>query len=993
MAVLIYLLATGLPSAQAADRPPAANINVGQLDWDNTTNSVKVTATLSINGLVVRAGSDRGDFRVQVGESASDDYSGGTFLSSVTQNGRNSYGTNGYAVSSAQVDDTGCRICAFVPTGATAGSAAEFNINVAAAWFPYTDYLAGTALNSAGTNGGTNDLLIGSPGLVLGTHFIGVAAGKSVVDLRSLGIDSRTNGVLLVNHAKDENNFALSQVNTNDGTWNVFLRDNAENSYTNYEQDPVAFVFIPKTNTTLISGRFNSDGSIASFSGNAPQFAATTNGTGQWELKLPGHTPAGGVLIISAEGGGNQNGDNIVSYEANAKGDGWVIQSRDTPANSLQTPLGVSGEPEAVASFVFIPGPAATLVSPEVHTQTVGASPVLKAAVSNAVPGNLTATFYGREAPTPLPGPDFCIVVMPDTQMYTGELSGGKKTMMIAQTEWAITNRVSRNVAYVTQLGDISNNGDTPIYISQWRNATNAMYRLENPSRTQMADGMAYGVAVGNHEMTPNGDPVSGTTSNYTKYFGVPHFTGREYYAGHYGTNNNNHFDFFSAGGLDFVVLYFEYNTAPPAELLAWANQVLVTNAWRRAIVVTHYMGSAATPSTLSAQGSAIYNALKANTNLFLTLGGHVSGEGSRTDTYNGNTVHTLISDYQGYTNGGNGFMRLMEFSPSNNVVTVQTYSPWTGVYETDDDSEFYFTYNMSARGGSGSAGTAYTSLGTNTGVAGGNVLSCAWPGLHTDKAYEWYVTLTDELGNTTTSPVWRFITLPNSAPLAGNQVVTVTGDAPAPLTLVASDPNGDALTFRLNTLPTHGLILNIDTNNGTLTYAPTRGYRGSDRFIYQASDGLLSSAAASMNLTVTVPMDTNANGLPDVWEAAYGLTDPNADDDGDGLTNLKEYLAGTNPTNAASIFHILAAPLQTNGRCSLTWSSIGGTRYRIQFRNGTTNSGVVGTFTDIVRPLTTEMDISPYGADSTQSFVDDFTLTGGPPAGGARYYRVRLVQ
>ena len=83
-----------------------------------------------------------------------------------------------------------------------------------------------------------------------------------------------------------------------------------------------------------------------------------------------------------------------------------------------------------------------------------------------------------------------------------------------------------------------------------------------------------------------------GTTTNYNKYFGVPHFTGREYYAGHYSTNNNNHFDFFSAGGLDFVVLYFEYNTDPPAELLAWANQVLATNAWRRAIVVTHNMGN-----------------------------------------------------------------------------------------------------------------------------------------------------------------------------------------------------------------------------------------------------------------------------------------------------------------------------------------------------------------------------------------------------------------
>ena len=54
--------------------------------------------------------------------------------------------------------------------------------------------------------------------------------------------------------------------------------------------------------------------------------------------------------------------------------------------------------------------------------------------------------------------------------------------------------------------------------------------------------------------------------------------------------------------------------------------------------------------------------------------------------------------------------------------------------------------------------------------------------------------------------------------------------------------------------------------------------------------------------------------------------------------------------------------------------------------------SGVTGTFTDIVRPLTNEMDLGPYGAASTQAFTDDFTLTGGPPPGGARYYRVRIA-
>ena len=91
------------------------------------------------------------------------------------------------------------------------------------------------------------DTFTGSPGLALGTHFKGVSGGKSIVDLRSFGIDSRTDGVLLVNHAKDEDNFALSQVNTTDGTWNVFVRDIGQTDYNTYEQDPVAFVFIPKS--------------------------------------------------------------------------------------------------------------------------------------------------------------------------------------------------------------------------------------------------------------------------------------------------------------------------------------------------------------------------------------------------------------------------------------------------------------------------------------------------------------------------------------------------------------------------------------------------------------------------------------------------------------------------------------------------------------------------------------------------------------------------
>ena len=52
---------------------------------------------------------------------------------------------------------------------------------------------------------------------------------------------------------------------------------------------------------------------------------------------------------------------------------------------------------------------------------------------------------------------------------------------------------------------------------------------------------------------------------------------------------------------------------------------------------------------------------------------------------------------------------------------------------------------------------------------------------------------------------------------------------------------------------------------------------------------------------------------------------------------------------------------------------------------------GCLGAFTDVVRPLADEMDPSPYGAASTQSFTDDFTLTGGSPTNHSRYYRVRV--
>ncbi|MFN7138593.1 MAG: Ig-like domain-containing protein [Limisphaerales bacterium] len=646
-----------------------------------------------------------------------------------------------------------------------------------------------------------------------------------------------------------------------------------------------------------------------------------------------------------------------------------------------------SAGPVTYDNFSLGPVPvSAVLVSPNGNAQNLGANATLTATGTNSLSGDLSFTFFGREAPLPGPGEDFLIPVLPDTQNYAREESGvGQATMAmwLAQTDWIVQNRVSQNIPYVATLGDCVHNATAHW---QWRNATNAMYRLEHPVNTLLMEGIPYGVTVGNHDQDTHGDPDSPTTY-YNQYFGTNHFAGRSYYGGHFGSNNDNWYQFFSAGGMDFLVFSFEFGRYG-STILNWAQNVINQHPNRRIIVLTHHAGSDNHPSSLSNQGSAIYEALKVNTNFFLMLGGHVfngsgHGEGHRTNTFNGNRVYTLISNYQNRNNGGNGLMRLMYFSPSNNVISIKTYSPFTGNYETDFNSEFTIPYNMQPNG-PGSPGTPWVALGTNNAVPQGTQASYVWTGLQPNKTYEWYVKVTDQFGNSSNTTTRVFKTTNNSAPVVSNQGGNVIGDRPTQVVLSAFDINGDAVTFQTNSRPIRGVITDFDPVNGTVTYLPAHGYRGLDRFTFSASDGAANSGVANFDLNVVAPEDTNANGIPDEWEALYGISDPNDDADGDGQSNYAEYIANTNPTNAASVLKIIDASIQSTNSISLTWSSIGGTRYRVE-----TAESITGPFNDVIRFVDAEMDSAPYGADSTQVFTETIDVSGAPTQ---RYYRIRVA-
>ena len=124
-----------------------------------------------------------------------------------------------------------------------------------------------------------------------------------------------------------------------------------------------------------------------------------------------------------------------------------------------------------------------------------------------------------------------------------------------------------------------------------------------------------------------------------------------------------------------------------------------------------------------------------------------------------------------------------------------------------------------------------------------------------------------------------------NRAP-AVEPVETSTGkNVPVELTLEASDPDGDDLTLRVVEEPENGEITERDEGSGSLVvrYAPSRGFVGSDEFVYAASDGVSESTAA---VTVAVenlepealPVTTrrNAEGAPVTLELAG--RDPNGD-------------------------------------------------------------------------------------------------------------------
>jgi VCBS repeat-containing protein len=141
-----------------------------------------------------------------------------------------------------------------------------------------------------------------------------------------------------------------------------------------------------------------------------------------------------------------------------------------------------------------------------------------------------------------------------------------------------------------------------------------------------------------------------------------------------------------------------------------------------------------------------------------------------------------------------------------------------------------------------------------------------------------------------------------NVAPVVLNGVGTTNfGTALAgTLTALASDINGDALTFSAVTQPAHGtLTVNSD---GTYSYSPNAGFSGADSFTFKANDGTLDSNVGTFNITVSASTSPITLSLATNGTIATRLRSVTALDANAALINVDPSVSFANATITASI-------------------------------------------------------------------------------------------
>jgi len=102
-----------------------------------------------------------------------------------------------------------------------------------------------------------------------------------------------------------------------------------------------------------------------------------------------------------------------------------------------------------------------------------------------------------------------------------------------------------------------------------------------------------------------------------------------------------------------------------------------------------------------------------------------------------------------------------------------------------------------------------------------------------------------------------------NSPPVANNQAINVIKNTATPITLTATDPNNNPLTYSIVAQPTHGSVSPTTPGGPSRTYTPANNYLGPDSFTFKANDGTVDSNTATISINVIEQPQGSYNYAP----------------------------------------------------------------------------------------------------------------------------------
>ena len=223
-----------------------------------------------------------------------------------------------------------------------------------------------------------------------------------------------------------------------------------------------------------------------------------------------------------------------------------------------------------------------------------------------------------------------------------------------------------------------------------------------------------------------------------------------------------------------------------------------------------------------------------------------------------------------------------------------------------------------------------------------------------------------------------------NNPPVADDQSVTANTADPTEVTLTATDPGGNALTYAIVSQPKSGTITDLNEDTGSLVYTSDAAFTGKDSFTFKANDGAVDSNTATVTITVNQVVDPP---VADDQSVTANTADP-----------TEVTLTATDPGGNALTYAIVSQPKSgtitdlNEDTGSLVYTSdaafTGKDSFTFKANDGAVDSNtatVTITVNQVVDPpVADDQSVTANTADPTE-----VTLTATDPGGNALTYAI----